>query len=271
MFALDDHTKQYPYSLVQRVSSTENKLYSGLLPLVVIMAWALVFRPGFHQAYVTIAGLFISVFLTSLLTDIIKKSVGRPRPDLIARCKPRSGTPEHIFVTIQVCTEPDYYILSDGWRSFPSGHSSYAFSGLGYFALFLAGQFRIFRPGADLARVLIVLAPLIGALLVAISRLANYSHDIYDITAGSILGMTVAWLSYRRYYRPLKHTKCEIPYPYPWEFAKARNSNQLRDVERPIEEDSPISEISEDERQSFPSTTSPPTTAGRSQTSWRTL
>lgn len=255
MFTLDDHAKQYPHAKVQRVSSGENILYAGIGPLVVIIAWSLVFRPGFHKAHVTIFGLFISVFLTSLLTDIIKNAVGRPRPDLIARCKPKPGTPEHELVTIAVCTEPDHHVLHDGWRSFPSGHSSFAFSGLGYFALFLAGQFRIFRPRTDLARVLIVLAPLVGAALIAMSRLADYRHDVFDVTVGSTLGMSVAWFSYRRYYRSLKHLHCEVPYPSPWEYAIAQGSKRVKDVEHQgRDEDFSIEDLSEDEEQSIPLT-----------------
>ena len=35
-----------------------------------------------------------SLLLTSFITDVIKNAVGRPRPDLIARCKPVSLTQE---------------------------------------------------------------------------------------------------------------------------------------------------------------------------------
>ena len=102
---------------------------------MVLVLWSLVLRPDGHKIHVTILGLFISLILTSFLTDVVKNSVGRPRPDLIDRCKPAKGTPEHELVTFTVCTETDHHILHDGWRSFPSGHSSFAFSGLGYLAM----------------------------------------------------------------------------------------------------------------------------------------
>lgn len=86
----------------------------------------------------TVLGLAISVVLTTFLTDVVKNAVGRPRPDLIARCKPEEGTPEHKLVNVEVCTETDHHILHDGWRSFPSGHSSLAFSGLGFLALYVS-------------------------------------------------------------------------------------------------------------------------------------
>jgi len=115
-----------------------------------------------------------SMILTSFVTDVIKNAVGRPRPDLLARCKPLTGTPQHKLVTWEVCSETDSHTLHDGWRSFPSGHSSFAFSGLGFLALFLCGQMRVFRPRSDLGRCLLALSPLLAAAIIAISRCEDY-------------------------------------------------------------------------------------------------
>lgn len=114
--------------------------------------------------------------MTSLLTNIIKNAVGRPRPDVISRCKPASGTPRDTLVTISVCTQTDMHMLQDGWRSFPSGHSSFAFAGLGFLSLFLCGQLRVFRPHADLSRALLGFIPLLCAALIAISRCEDYRY-----------------------------------------------------------------------------------------------
>ena len=135
MFSLDDRSKSYPHALVERVPGLWMFVYGGGVPLIVIVAWAVIARPGLHRAHVSILGLFISLALTIVLTDVIKNSVGRPRPDLIARCKPKEDSPSHTLVTIDVCTETNPHVLQDGWRSFPSGHSSFSFSGLGYLAL----------------------------------------------------------------------------------------------------------------------------------------
>lgn len=135
LFALDNDAIRYPYAEVERVSVPWNIFYAGVLPLLLLISWAIILRPGWHKAHVTILGLFICLALTSFLTDIVKNSVGRPRPDLLARCKPAEGTPLHKLVSIEVCTETAHHLLHDGWRSFPSGHSSFAFAGLGYLAL----------------------------------------------------------------------------------------------------------------------------------------
>lgn len=89
----------------------------------------------------------LSLSLTGSLTQVIKITVGRPRPgktqvvprprlvminllrsDLLSRCNPDSGTVDPTFglSTVAICHQSDFHILNDGFRSFPSGHSSCA-------------------------------------------------------------------------------------------------------------------------------------------------
>ena len=90
----------------------------------------------------------------------------------------------------------------------------------------------VFRPHTDLARVLIALAPMIGAALIAISRLEDYRHDVYDVTVGSALGMLIAYFSYSTYYASLKSPRCDIPYPSRAE--QAASTTKLKDEEARI-------------------------------------
>ena len=68
----------------------------------------------------------------------------------------------------------------------------------------------VFRPRTDLARCLLAFIPIFCALMVGISRLDDYRHDIYDVTCGSILGLLVAYFCYRRYYPSLSSSGCDI-------------------------------------------------------------
>jgi len=139
-----------------------------------------------------------------------------------------------MLVSIDVCTQTNHQRLHDGWRSFPSGHSSFSFAGLGYLSLFLAGQMRIFAHGSgsgggettfgehteklvrgDLVRALVCLGPLLGALMIAISRCQDYRHDVYDVCVGGLLGWTVTYWSYRRYWPRLSSSRCDEPYTGP--------------------------------------------------------
>lgn len=49
--------------------------------------------------------------------------------------------------------------------------------------------------------------------MIAVSRLEDYRHDFYDVSAGSLLGISVAYFSYRRYYPSLQSRPCHEPYP----------------------------------------------------------
>ena len=135
MFALDDLTKSFPHAIHERVPASWMFGLGSGVPAGTIILWILLLRPGVHRAHVSLLGLLISLMLTLFFTDIVKNTVGRPRPDLIDRCQPAEDTPKHKLVTIDVCTAPHDNTLNDGWRSFPSGHSSFAFAGLGYLSL----------------------------------------------------------------------------------------------------------------------------------------
>lgn len=132
MFFLDDLSKSYPHALIERVPPIWLFVYGGGIPLFVMIVWLLIARHRLHQAHVTLLGLFISLALTMLLTNIVKNSVGRPRPDLIARCKPREGTPARVLLTIDVCTETapvfckmagEVFLAAQQFRFFWSGLS----------------------------------------------------------------------------------------------------------------------------------------------------
>ncbi|KAI4866025.1 acid phosphatase/Vanadium-dependent haloperoxidase [Hypoxylon rubiginosum] len=215
MFYINNLNISFPHAEVERVPVWLNFVYALFIPLGLVLLYNSITRASFHKHHTTILGLAIALILSSFLTDIVKNTVGRPRPDLISRCKPAPGTQPDVLVTIDVCTETDHHILHDGWRSFPSGHSSFSFSGLGYLACFLAGQLRIFRDKKDLGRSLLCLAPLVGAAMIAISRCQDYRHDVYDVCVGSALGLTVGFFSYRRYWPRLTNRECDEPYPPP--------------------------------------------------------
>jgi len=187
-------------------------VYAAGVPAIVLLVWNLILRQDLHKAHVTLLGLAISVLTTCFLTDIFKDAIGRPRPDLIARCKPGPTAPTTGLVTIDVCTETDHHLLQDGWRSFPSGHSSFSFAGLGWLALFMASQSHSLRPRASHIVVMLCAAPLVGAALIAVSRLEDYRHDVFDVLCGSLLGLTVTYFTWRRYYPSLLSSSCDEPF-----------------------------------------------------------
>lgn len=218
-------------------------IYALFVPLGVLLLYNRLTSAPTHKHQVTVLGLAISMILAAFLTDVIKNAVGRPRPDLLDRCKPAAGTPHGRLVTIDVCTETRHHLLHDGWRSFPSGHSSFSFAGLGYLSLFLAGQLRVFSHGGggagkraekvvrgDLLRALFCILPLFGAMMIAISRVQDYRHDVYDVSVGALLGWSLTYWSYRRYWPRLSSPCCNEPYSSPIGDSNA-GYGPVRDVE----------------------------------------
>lgn len=232
MFRLDDPRIQHPHAEVERVgvctstplpSSRQPEaqltpspdmllLYTLLPPLALFLTTTLIPPSNRHKTHPLLLGFASTLILTTFLTDILKDAIGRPRPDLLARCAPRPSTSPTALVTIAVCTETQHHRLHDGWRSFPSGHSSLAFASFTWTALFLASQTHLFRPRAGLATALLCLAPLVGAAMIAISRLEDYRHDVEDVAAGSALGVAVAYANWRRFWPALGSRECDEPY-----------------------------------------------------------
>jgi diacylglycerol diphosphate phosphatase/phosphatidate phosphatase len=172
--------------------------------------------------------------------------VGRPRPDLFGRCnlpEDLTSNPVHGLTSWEACQRTD--LLKDGFRSFPSGHSSFAWAGMWYFILYLCASESLFglctvgiirsqgevmactrvmlngqRDTGGLSRIRradaaemrinnkrgytvkawILLAPLMCAILVGVSRSMDYRHHATDIIAGGIIGILGAWFAYRQYY-----------------------------------------------------------------------
>ncbi|KAH8746405.1 phosphatidic acid phosphatase type 2/haloperoxidase [Diaporthe sp. PMI_573] len=149
LFYINDLAISFPHAEVERVPVTLNVVYAAAVPLAVIVLTNSLSGATRHKHHVAVLGLAIALILTSFLTDTVKNTVGRPRPDLVARCRPAPGTPENKLVGVGVCTETRHHVLHDGWRSFPSGHSSFSFAGLGYLSLFLSGQVRLFVVGGS--------------------------------------------------------------------------------------------------------------------------
>ncbi|KAJ8590745.1 acid phosphatase/Vanadium-dependent haloperoxidase [Rhizopogon salebrosus TDB-379] len=153
-------------------------------------------------------GLLLSLSMTGSVTQLFKVTVGRPRLDLIARCQPALGSEDPLWglSTVDICTQTVSYMLEDGWKSFPSGHSS----SLGFLAFYLADKLHLFDNRGHAARISIT--PLAVAAFVAISRTMDYRHHWHDVLTGAPLALILAYFSYRQYYPDLASVDAHEPY-----------------------------------------------------------
>ncbi|KAI5964580.1 uncharacterized protein KGF55_001649 [Candida pseudojiufengensis] len=235
-FYINDPKLLHPFATIERVTDNQLYIYSTIIPIIIIIIVSIYLRTQrkfksfeninfefLHFLQVSILGLLLSVTLVSIITDILKVWIGNPRPDFIARCGPKSGTPINTLVDVlDVCTAPigEIYLL-DGMKSTPSGHSSMSFAGLGFLSLWLLDVFNNLNfinnrdivdfnnnnPNSNkkssnfqLIFKIICILPLIFASYIALSRTQDYRHHFFDIIFGGLLGLILCYTIYKKYF-----------------------------------------------------------------------
>ncbi|XP_017222188.2 putative lipid phosphate phosphatase 3, chloroplastic isoform X1 [Daucus carota subsp. sativus] len=186
-------------------------IYAVLLPLIVFSLFYIL-RRSVYDLHHSILGLLSAVLITGVLTDSIKNAVGRPRPDFFWRCFPDGKELYDQFGNV-VCHGITNEIR-EGRKSFPSGHASWSFAGLGFLSLYLAGKLKAFDQKGNVAKICIVLLPLLAAALVCVSRVDDYWHHWQDVFVGGLLGLVMATICYLQFFPPPYHTNGWGPYAH---------------------------------------------------------
>jgi membrane-associated phospholipid phosphatase len=184
-----------------------------------------------------------AVGLALLTTEATKVAVGRYRPDFLARCAPADPgtvTLEYGNTTIGMypCNEDLYGAdtIKDGRQSYPSGHASFSFTlgayGAGYmiwcwnmrqeWSPRLRGPKREFL--SDLGNVIakIWTCCLLGVPWgIGCTRIIDYQHNVSDVVAGIVLGLTIATIfllrAVPRFQRVLTYVSAEGVEEDDWE------------------------------------------------------
>ncbi|KAF2639867.1 PAP2 domain-containing protein [Massarina eburnea CBS 473.64] len=166
----------YPFETHETIPTSLLVIIAFVAPAVITFLVCLFFVPGPTASHGTPKsliwrrkawewntawmGLALSLAITFMITQGMKLLFGKPRPDLLSRCKPDFSklqetainhvgevfNPAWVLVTADICTNTDLDILNDGFKSFPSGHAAFSWAGLLYLTLFLASKFSVAIP-----------------------------------------------------------------------------------------------------------------------------
>ncbi|KNG47478.1 lipid phosphate phosphatase 1 [Stemphylium lycopersici] len=234
-FALENYTLHYPFAEHERVPVPWLCVYVILAPAAIIALYTMVidglfshqttmpadrsgikrlsgryrFKDRLWELNCGILGLGLSIGAAFTITGALKNAIGKPRPDLISRCmvdQAKINTAAYALQTIDICTQTDNYILQDGFKSFPSGHSSVSFAGLFYLSIYLAGKLHVLDAKGEVWRSFLVMVPALGAALITGTRIMDARHHPFDVLSGALLGILVSWGSYRQYFPPVSET-----------------------------------------------------------------
>ena len=147
----------------------------------------------------TLYAFFTGIFITLLVTNVVKLSVGELRPHFIDICKPnfteldcRDSYGYSVYVTNYTCYGTDTKYIREARLSFPSGHASFIVYGMVFLIFFF--ELKPYIPRGIRSAVTLLFA-IIG-ILVAVTRLYDYKHHPNDLIGGSIIGFVSAIFTY---------------------------------------------------------------------------
>ena len=202
----------YPHRGEQTFPTWTLPFLGVIIPVSVILAASLVQTDSVARSRAEtkrlIVGLLLAVTLGFAVTNALKNSVGAFRPDFHARCWPNGAKTAWEAPGIPKCApNHDARLVSEGRKSFPSGHASMAFSGLSFASAAAAERLAAFGGGAESAakrnrhrapawRLVAAAAPVALALAVAVSRVTDYMHHVEDVVGGGCIGLAAAWAAW---------------------------------------------------------------------------
>jgi len=179
----------YPY-VTDEVPSLALLPINIVFPLLIFLSYFIYFR-DYHDLHHAILGFAEALSFTLFFTAVFKVFAGEYRPNYY-----------------------EYSITApkEARVSFPSGHSSMSFCAQLYVSCYFAGKSGLFiSTGGQMWKVLVAFIPLFSAGLIAVSRTRDYHHSFADITAGAVLGATIAYFCYFLNYPNLSAKNCHKP------------------------------------------------------------
>ncbi|KAL8799223.1 MAG: hypothetical protein Q9182_006057 [Xanthomendoza sp. 2 TL-2023] len=246
-FTLVDPSISFPYVEHEKISTAVLAVLSLLFPAISIFLVAIIFLPGPSVPAKTPKsviwrrklwewntgwlGLGLTLALTFLLTMGMKNLFGKPRPDLLSRCKPDyehqadyaiGGYPQVLnglyLVSATICRQTDMERLNNGFTSFPSGSPSHTFSNVDQTARPSSSSPTLPSPASTDPQTpdrsqsaapptylhVLLLIPICLAIYISSTRYSDFRHHGFDILFGSLMGISISWFGFRMYHLPIR-------------------------------------------------------------------
>jgi membrane-associated phospholipid phosphatase len=174
----ENFNERYPYS-----GETIGGPILGIITVIIpssVLGLIVLLCP--RRIDLSLAGMSLAqaLSLNMLITQALKVTVGRPRPNFFSYC---GYDPE-----IKQCTAKALH-RRDSRQSFPSGHASSSFAVATWMFLLIGS---VIPRNTELWFVLLKMLPLFVATFVAASRITDYMHHVSDVVAGCVIGIGVA-------------------------------------------------------------------------------
>ncbi|CAI4057878.1 hypothetical protein SUVZ_02G6060 [Saccharomyces uvarum] len=146
----------------------------------------------FHFMHTSLLCLMLIISINAAVTGALKLIIGNLRPDFVDRCMPDlqkiSDSDSSVF-GLDICKQTNKWVLYEGLKSTPSGHSSFIVSTMGFTYLWQkAFTTRTARS--------YIWCPLL-ALVVMVSRVVDHRHHWYDVVSGAALAFLVIYACWK--------------------------------------------------------------------------
>ena len=173
----DNQIERYSYS-GETIGSLQVGIFIVLIPFLLVSILSIIIPKRIDICYAYLS-LIQTLALTLLVTEALKVTVARPRPNFFSYCGYNTTT--------QKCHGKQKH-QRDARLSFPSGHSSNSFSSGTWLSLFLS----VIIPQCQIWWILLKFIPIGIATFVSATRIIDYMHHVSDVVGGALIGVGVA-------------------------------------------------------------------------------
>ncbi|KAG6865862.1 hypothetical protein C0991_010943 [Blastosporella zonata] len=163
-------------------------------------------RQSANDLLTTTMGLLKSLITAAVFQVWVKWLIGGLRPHFYVVCQPNiqaNSAPSGVgFASLMydrsVCTG-DRKQINDSLESMPSGHSTAAWAGLFYLALYFNAQLKVMSAhNPAYWKMILMFCPILGATLISGALTIDEFHNWYDVVAGGIIGIATALVAFRQ-------------------------------------------------------------------------